>query len=433
MTPADLVTTLSQAARRAEPLLLDEADARRFVAHAMRAEPRRDRRVARSLAAVAAVLVVAIAWFVWPHTREPRVLELTLPTGDRLAGVAGARFEVEDVAPAHRRIRLRGGEVMFDVAHVVAGQRFEVVTDHLVATAKGTVFSVAVDANGSHVHVFDGVVAVEQAGRTHWLVAGAVWDSTRSTTAIAFTPPPTLAPSIAAALHARAIAPVVTPVSVPVVTPAIASPTIMASTPNHPLRTTSPAREQRPNLPTATTPSTSTSPWSTDHIPVDQLSIDQLLATARGQLASASFAAALATADVAARRAPWSSAWWQVVGDAQRGLGHSGAAAIAFDHVTGTERSEAGYTAAYLRHHELHDEASALATLDASGASTEGSPLEERALGLRTQILVALGRHSVAAEVARRYLTRFPHADLRAYMTSLAPTPDEPTHGRAPR
>src|SRR6185312_9336647 len=157
-----------------------------------------------------------------PHAGEPRVLELTLPTGDHLAGVAGARFEVEDVAPAHRRIRLHGGEVMFDVAHVVAGQRFEVATDHLLATAKGTVFSVAVDATGSHVHVFDGIVAIEQAGRTHWLVAGAVWDSTRSTTAIAFAPPPVLAPNIERALGARAIAP---PIAPPVIaTPAIAKP-----------------------------------------------------------------------------------------------------------------------------------------------------------------------------------------------------------------
>ena len=32
--------------------------------------------------------------------------------------------------------------MLFDVAHVVAGQRFEVATPHLVVIAKGTVFSV---------------------------------------------------------------------------------------------------------------------------------------------------------------------------------------------------------------------------------------------------------------------------------------------------
>ncbi|HET9988899.1 MAG TPA: hypothetical protein VFQ65_10265, partial [Kofleriaceae bacterium] len=301
------------------------------------------------------------------------------------------------------------------------GQRFEVATDHLVATAKGTVFSVEVDAEGSHVRVFDGIVAVEQAGRTHVLVTGAVWDSTRSTTTIAFAPPAVLAPSVEVALHARAIAPIVTPAiaSSPIVAPAIAT-----SPPSRPHRTAPPAVPPTAPAPTAAIrTSSSTSPWSTDSVPLAQLSLDQLLATAHGQLASASFAGALATADVAAKRAPWSSAWWQIVGDAQRGLGHAGAAAIAFEHVTGTDRSEAGYTAAYLRHHELHDDTAALATLDVSGASNEGSPLEERALGLRAQILVALRRDSDAAKVARRYLARFPHADLRAYMVTLAPTP----------
>ena len=50
---------------------------------------------------------------------------------------------------------------MFDVAHVIVGQRFEVVTDQLVATAKGTVFSVEADGRSSRVRVYEGVVEVE--------------------------------------------------------------------------------------------------------------------------------------------------------------------------------------------------------------------------------------------------------------------------------
>jgi hypothetical protein len=432
MTPTDLVSTLSRAAGRAEPLPLDDADARRFVDHAMRTEPQRERRTSLWLAAVAVTALAAVAtvWLAWPHAGEPRVLELTLPTGDHLAGVAGARFEVEAVEPAHRRIRLHGGEVMFDVAHVVAGQRFEVVTDHLVATAKGTVFSVAVDAAGSHVHVFDGIVAVEQAGRTHWLVAGAVWDSTRSTTKLAFAPSPALAPSIARALDARVIA--AAPIAPAIANPVVAERPAVIAAPAHPAapahaiesrvtpHAAGPRSQTSPAISTST--STSTSAWSTDSVPLDRMSLDQLLATARGQLASASFAAALTTADVAAKRAPWSSSWWQLVGDAQRGLGHAAAAATAFEHVTGPERGEAGYTAAYLRHHDLHDDAAALATLDASSAANSGAPLEERALGLRAQILVSLGRRADAGDVARRYLARFPHADLRSYMVSLIPS-----------
>ncbi|MEO8842208.1 MAG: hypothetical protein ABI591_05345 [Kofleriaceae bacterium] len=115
------------------------------------------------------------------------------------------------------------------------------------------------------------------------------------------------------------------------------------------------------------------------------------------------------------------TAWWQVVADAQRGLGHTADAATAYDRaaheLTGIDRSEAGYSAAYLRHHDLHDDQAALASLDAAKSDAAGSPLEERALGLRAQVLVALGRD--ARPTAKTYLAHFPHADLRAYMLSL--------------
>ncbi|HEV7558080.1 MAG TPA: hypothetical protein VGO00_21580, partial [Kofleriaceae bacterium] len=81
------------------------------------------------------------------------------------------------------------------------------------------------------------------------------------------------------------------------------------------------------------------------------------------------------------------------------------------------EQVEAGYTAAYLRFHDLHDARTALASLDLAG--TDGSPLEERGLGLRTQILVDLGRRAEARTVATRYLQQFPKADLASYMRSL--------------
>jgi len=63
------------------------------------------------------------------------------------------------------------------------------------------------------------------------------------------------------------------------------------------------------------------------------------------------------------------------------------------------------------------DDKAALASLDAAKADAAGSSLEERALGLRAQILVALGRD--ARPTAKIYLAHFPHADLRAYMLSL--------------
>ena len=237
---------------------------------------------------------------------------------------------------------------MFDVAHVVAGQRFEVVTDHLVATAKGTVFSVETDAVRSRVRVYEGIVEVEQAGQTHALIAGAVWDSATETTNIALAEPPALAPSIEVALRERAKddirpsrenrAPAANP-----------PPTTIVAT-NPPIT----HRAPRADI-VATKDVPITAPWSTDSVPLAKLSPTQLLATARADLETGKFGDAL---DAAKLATPWNGAWWQVVADAHRGAGDTAAAADAYDHaakqLTGADRNEAGYSAAYLRFRELH-------------------------------------------------------------------------------
>jgi len=122
-----------------------------------------------------------------------------------------------------------------------------------------------------------------------------------------------------------------------------------------------------------------------------------------------------------AARGPLSGPWWQLSGDALRGLGRFAEAANAFDAaaeaLAGAEHVEAGYSAAYVRFHDLHDAQTALASLEL--AKTDGSALEERGLGLRAQILVELGRRADARTVATRYLQRFPKADLASFMRSL--------------
>jgi len=375
--------------------------------------------------AVAAAVVV-VAWLLRPTASVEHVLDMRLPTGDHLVGVAGARFDVAELAPAKRRVELHDGTVMFDVAHVVRGQRFEVVTDHLTATAKGTVFSVETDALRSRVRVYEGVVEVEQAGRTHTLLAGALWDSANESTNIAMASPAALAPSIEVALRERAGTVFKDETRVVENRAAFAVTTPPAT--NAPTNArTAPAAEP-PNH--STTPSTAniaatqdvpiTAPWSTDSVPLAKLSPTQLLATARADLRTGKYADAL---DAATLATPWSGAWWQVVADAHRGGGDTAAAADAYDHaakqLAGADRNEAGYSAAYLRFRELQQNAEALASLDAGAADAAGTPLEERALGLRAQILVALGRRDDAKAIARRYLAQFPHADLRAYMLDL--------------
>jgi hypothetical protein len=396
MKAATLVTALSRHAGRAEPPPIDDVDVGRMIAIASRAEPARVQRSRAWMFALGGAVAAALAMFVvMPRSpaslatvaRAPLV-DLKLPTGDHLVSATGARFEIAELAPATRRIALHSGEVMFDVAHVTSDQRFEVVTDQLVATAKGTVFSVDADAVRSTVWVYEGVVEVAQAGELHTLIAGDVWSSTTATTTTALARPTALAPSIAAALHARA--------------------PVAAATP-----TPKPRMAPTPAIATKTVPITSA--WSTDSVPIAQLPREQLLATARADLKTGKFAEALDTAKLVES---WNGAWWQIVADAHRGAGDSAAAADAYDRaaklVTGGDRSEAGYSAAYLRFRDLDQTDEALASIDAAGADETGSPLEERALGLRAQILVALGRD--AKPTARRYLEQFPHADLRSYM-----------------
>ncbi len=405
-SPMRLVDELGRLAADAESPAIDDAATRRMIDRALRgaafsAAPVPARSSWTLGFAIAAAVALAVWWLAPRATvapSEPSVMRVTLPTGDRLVGVAGAQFELEQLASDDRRIVLRSGIVMFDVAHVVAHQRFQVTTPHLVAIARGTVFSVETDATHSRVRVYEGIVEVQQDGGAQLVVAGGVWDSTTRMAAVALDRPVALAASVELAVAERVAA------ARPVV--AIAPPPV-------------PSAVSTPPTPVVHEPA----PVAVAAPPRSRESLDQLFASARADVDAGRLEAALATAHLAAARSPWSGPWWQLVGDASRGLGHMAEAADAFDHaahdLTGPERSEASYTSAYLRFHELLDGDSALTSLDAAGTDSEGSPLEERALGLRVQILEGLGHHDLARASATHYLERFPHADLRAYMLAL--------------
>ena len=152
------------------------------------------------------------------------------------------------------------------------------------------------------------------------------------------------------------------------------------------------------------------------------LDLDRLLARARAHVRAGRFARALADVE-RVPAASKSTSWFLVEGDALRGLGKAAEAATAFETVArmtseGT-RAEAAYSAAYLRFHQLRDGAQALVVLDVHGVDARGSALEERGLGLRVQILAALGRHGEAARYAKGYLARFPRGGLRAFMAAM--------------
>jgi hypothetical protein len=411
LAPRDSATTgdvdeLAHLAGLAEPQLLDEVAAHRVVERALgsgktaglrgTSRPRRGRVWAPTLALGCAAVV---AWLALRGAPAPEFVlsSVSLPTGDRLTALPGARYDVSRLEPADRRLRLHHGTILADVAHVVRGQRFEIATTHLVAIATGTVFSVDTDAIRSRVVVYEGSVVVEQAGVRHVLAAGGGWDSALGVGAPFVAE---LAPAITAALSNRAAAADPTPLPPPASTDHVAS----APTEPPPANPVGSPPPSEPPPPTASPPS-----------------LAELLARAHAQIAGGRYDAALATAKLAASRGGGSGAWRLVTADALRGLGRAADAARELDaahrELAGLDAVEAGYSAAYLRFRELHDPAGALASL--ADVDALDSPLEERGLGLRVQILESLGHHNDARPLAARYLERFPQGDLRVLMQSL--------------
>jgi len=396
-----LADKLADIAAGAEPPAIDDGQTRRIVDRALglaAVQPRARTSIRWAVAIAAMAAAAAVIVIATRDRASTDELRLTLPTGDRLVSAPGADFAVERLEPGNRELRLHRGTVRFEVAHVVAGQRFRVATDDLVVTAKGTVFSVDTDATGSRVRVLEGVVEIEQGSQSQLLAAGGEFDS-----------------------RATARSPVV-------IATTTSSPTTPA-TPTSPVPPPTPSSSNGSSsgsLPTTTTPPSSPTPAplstsSPSISPSAPDTLDAMFTAARGDLAAGNLTDALVLVKHAAARGSLTGPWWQLQADALRGLGRFAEAANAFDAaaeaLSGGEHVEAGYSAAYVRFHDLHDARTALASLEL--AKTDGSALEERGLGLRAQILVDLGRRAEARAVATRYLRQFPKADLASYMRSL--------------
>ncbi len=382
---------LARLAADAEPASLDDLAAHRMVERALTSASLAPARTPTRwlLAPMLACAAVLVAWFALRTSPppEPALLRVTLPTGDRLVGTQGARFDIDELAPASRRFRVHEGTMLFDVAHVVPAQKFEVATSHVVAIARGTVFSITADAHASHVHVYEGVVEVTQATASLRIEAGESWSSTATPAKDPSRVIEAANEAVRARKHVAVAAPKVTvnPITEP------------EPTPERSRKSPPPPRTPEPER------------------------LDAILARVRAHLAAARFDEALADVRVARSRGASDGAWHLVEGDALRGLGRAGDAAAAFEaaakSLSGSARAEAAYSAAYLRFHDLRDGPRALTTLDSASVDAEGSSLEERGLALRVQILVAL--HDDAATIAaKRYLERFPRGGLRAYMTA---------------
>ena len=366
---------------------------------------------------------------------EPALLHVALPTGDALTGTAGAQFEIAELTPASRRVRLDAGAMVFDVAHVVAGQHFEVAAGDVTVIATGTVFSVAADPRGAHVHVYEGSVEVHRGAQVDRLAAGGEWSAAPGVA----TDPPALIEAGHAAAQARAVHVASAPLAAsPPRTPRdhgpdpvadrrsgsrARAPAVAVSAPV-PAAAAEPATASAP-VPAAAAASVPAAAPSRCRCgrrsePADvPASADSI--AARADITAGRYTAALTK--VAAAPRPLTGAWLLVDADGLRALGKkrdaADALAAAAPLLDGTAQLEAAYSAAYLRFHDLHDAAGALAVLTAADVDIPGSLFEERGLALHVQILVAGGKRGEARPLAQRYLERFSLGELRPLMLSI--------------
>jgi hypothetical protein len=371
-----------------------------------RHEARQRRNVVLGVAgsfALAAAIALALLVPRRGHEGERAVselAELTLPAGDRLTATGDARFDVLSSVESLRVARLRRGAMLFDVAPLGHGSRFEVETPDARVRVRGTIFAVEVSAAGTAVRVYEGEVELERTGRPPILLHAGDQDGV----------PPGgserlahLDPRGRIAASRRASPPPVEPMAADVSAP---SP---AATPTAPVRDVRAPRAPRPQLPVARDVA---EPDGTDETPT--------LESTRALLAAGSAERALEIAG-AAHDDP---AWRLLEADALRSLGRNAEAAEAYEDAAhrlgGVAARAPAFLAAELRLRRLHDPAASLRVLDETGVDAIGSPLRERGLALRADALDQLGRREELARAAAIYLEELPtgpHADwMRAHL-----------------
>jgi hypothetical protein len=316
-----------------------------------------------------------------PGSERGSPLVIDLPTGDRVSATEGARFRVVELERGRRTVAVDRGTVLFEVRHLADGERFQVRSGSVRVRVRGTVFTVERTGANVVVSVFEDRVEATDGPRRWNLGAGERLAASRVGA---------LDPSAALGREAAVAAAERSP------EPAPADPPLTAGTSAPTNRGSMSIGPDRAEIPTRTA--------SRDHVGRDR---DPDLAEARRLLAAGESTTALA----AVRRRD-GGPWRLVEADALRALDRHASAAAAYDRaapaLSGSERVQAGYLAATTRRDQLDDASGALASLDRSAAAASGSPLEERALVLRVDLLTALMRHPEATATAERYLARFP-------------------------
>jgi len=357
------------------------------------AKPTPRPRVPQALAAAAAAIALvalgasSFIWLTEDGDAVGELTELTLPTGDVAVATEGSRFRFEQVDDVARRVALDEGTMVFDVAPLEEGARFEVETSDVDVVVHGTVFEVRAAATGTAIFVYEGRVEVRHRGHERLLDAGESFTVGE---------PPARDERIARvgrdSARRRAVYEEATRLSDP--PPSEPTPTVT--------ETVDEVVVERPET-----------------LPPVAVQPEEL----RRMIASGDPGRALDLAREARRAADRPGRYWLVEADALRALERFGEAAEAYERGAalsgGAARATAGYRAAALRANELFDCEGALGSLDVAQVDGRGSPLEERGLALRVRCLDRLGWDEAAQMRARTYLNRFPNGSMAGWMRSL--------------
>jgi hypothetical protein len=454
------VDSLFAAAREQEPPPLSEEAAAQLVRRAQqqgrqRRRARRQRLVSLAVAAAVAGLALGAGLWWWrgavPGVEAPGVFRAELPTGDRIVATTGAQVQVVTLTNSLRRVSLREGTALFDVAPLGEGEQFVVVAPDVEVHVAGTVFSIDATQDRTTVRVYEGRVLLF--GREEMLLepgpalalveAKAMWDSAQRRTSVLRQGP--LAEFAAVAVQRRdgPAATTVGPGEGIVVSLApgedeSASPDAGPPTPDEAStaetgprahrRSGARRRGRRLSEPAASTTGSVSSDGGPSR-PDSRLRVraaEPALAEARRWVAQGQAEEVLPVAQkaIAAQREPGIGHWLALRADSLRSLSRFPEAAFAYDQAVraldGAQKARAGYLAAAVRLRHLDHPSGVLASLDASGADRAGSRYEQRALLIRAQALRELGRRGEARAAARRWLSRFPRSEAPQWLRQLA-------------
>lgn len=371
---------------------------------------------------VAAAALLGLATTAWWANREPpplaihdnpgtQPLRVALPTGDALVLGPASRVRVDHVEPARREVQLVRGGGLFEVARLGSGQSFSVRTRDATFRVLGTIFTVEVLADRTVLRVYEGRVEVQQ----QVLRAGETWNSRGD--AVTEKGSPVLHRAALDAARARSPR--------GALPHAVITLSWRGALPDRdPAPPPSAATRRVPAPPHVEPVQSVDSRWlqMDDEATEAEQRVAQVREQAHELIGRGQFSRALALIEPALTELHDGVLLW-LRADAHRALGSDRQAALDYEAasqvLSGQARGQAGYRAAELWLHSLHDPGRCLDVLDAVRADANPSRVRERASVLRVEALLAAGRDGEAAEAAEHYLEREPHGDATSYMLEL--------------